>query len=382
MAPSSGRLARAFLASIAAAAVFAWAPQWPVAPFGIPVASAAPVSTPQIKAKQAEAAAARDKLADLNDDFEMKVEDYNATAEALSRTREEIGVTRGRLEQATERLDEAQGQLGERARAIYVGGRLDIFDVLVGTTSFQDLITRIEMLNRISLSDAELVERIAGEKLAVEQAEAALENREAEQVVLRRQSELKRDQVDAALKRQQQFVASLDAEVTKLVKAEEERQRKIAEELARQAAAAAAARKASARKASTGDPGAAHPEAVDVAMRYIGVPYVWGGATPSGFDCSGLTSYCYRQVGIELPRTSREQFRVGQFIAAGDLAKLQPGDLVFFGYDGDPDRVHHVGMYVGDGNMVHAPAAGETVRVESLTSRIERRGDYVGAVRP
>jgi cell wall-associated NlpC family hydrolase len=109
---------------------------------------------------------------------------------------------------------------------------------------------------------------------------------------------------------------------------------------------------------------------------------VWGGSTPSGFDCSGLVQYVYERLGIDLPRTSREQYHAGAFIPANRLDLLQPGDLVFFGYDGDPERVHHVGMYVGDGNFIHAPGTGDHVVVASLTGRIAARGDYVGAVRP
>jgi cell wall-associated NlpC family hydrolase len=116
-------------------------------------------------------------------------------------------------------------------------------------------------------------------------------------------------------------------------------------------------------------------------MKYIGVPYVWGGTTPKGFDCSGLTQYVYREIGISIPRTSRSQFRAGDHIAPGNLDQLVPGDLVFFGYGGDPGRIHHVGIYVGDGDFIHAPARGQTVTISSLTSRISRRNDYVGASR-
>jgi cell wall-associated NlpC family hydrolase len=171
------------------------------------------------------------------------------------------------------------------------------------------------------------------------------------------------------------------------VAAEEERLRKEAEERARLAALAAAqaaARKASASARSAADPaalGAGHPEVVTVALQYLGVPYVWGGSSPSGFDCSGLTQYCYREVGITLPRTSQSQYLAGQHIAVDRLDLLQPGDLVFFGTGGDGAAVHHVGIYSGDGNFVHAPYTGATVRVDSLTDRIASRGDYVGASR-
>lgn len=355
------------------------------APFAMPAArltraGAAP-TTPHIQAKRAEAAAASKALADLGDAFEMKVEEYNAVTEALGTTRADIVATRADLEAASARLAEAQDRLAQRARAIYTGGAVDMLAVLIGTSSFDDFLTRLELLNRISASDADLVHEISGYRDAVAASEAALENREAEQIALRQEAEAKKIQVEAALSKQSSYVSGLNAEVAALVRQEEERQRRIAEELARRAAAEAAARKAAPRQAS-GAPGSAHPEAVDIALRYLGVPYVWGGSSPSGFDCSGLMHYVYLQVGISLPRTSRQQYRVGAFIPVDRVGSLQPGDLVFFGYNGDPDQVHHVGMYVGSGNFVHAPGTGDRVKVSSLQDRISTRGDYVGAVRP
>jgi cell wall-associated NlpC family hydrolase len=346
----------------------------------IPVAVAAP-TTPQIKAKQAEAVAAQRALDRLGDDFEMKVEEYNAVTEALEQTRGDIERTRIELEAASVKLTTAQDRLAERARAIYTSGSVDLLAVLIGTSSFDDFLTRLDMLNRISGSDADLVEETSGYRDRVASSESSLINREAEQIALRQEAEAKRLQVEDSLKKQQSYVAGLNSEVTRLMKEEQERQRKIAEEMARRAAAEAAARRAAPREAS-GAPGAGHPEAVDIALRYVGVPYVWGGASPSGFDCSGFTHYVYMGLGIDLPRTSREQYRVGAFIAANQLDALKAGDLVFFGYDGDPGRVHHVGMYVGSGNFVHAPGTGDRVKVSSLTERIASRSDYVGAVRP
>ena len=128
--------------------------------------------------------------------------------------------------------------------------------------------------------------------------------------------------------------------------------------------------------------GASHPEALAAAKKCLGVPYVWGGTTPSGFDCSGLVQYSYAQIGMTLPRTSREQFHAGAYIPPNRLDLLEPGDLVFFGYNGDPSQIHHVGMYAGGSSFIQAPSEGDVVRISSLVGRIESRGDYVGAVRP
>jgi cell wall-associated NlpC family hydrolase len=120
-------------------------------------------------------------------------------------------------------------------------------------------------------------------------------------------------------------------------------------------------------------------KAVQVALAQLGSPYRWGATGPIEFDCSGLTSFAYAAAGRPIPRVSRAQFaeltRSGHGVAMGALL---PGDLVFFATNtSDPGTIHHVGMYIGKGLMVHAPHTGDVVRVASVW-----RDDYAGAVRP
>ncbi len=351
----------------------------PVIAFGAP-------STPQIDAKQAEAAAAQRQLDDMNALLEVQVEEYNAITESLEQTREEIRVTQADLERAEADLGQAQKTLADRATSIYKDGGTSVLDVFLGARTFDDLLMLLELAVRISRSDAAMVVGVKDAKARVEATALALEQRQAEQVALRSEAAARAAQIEADVAAQDRFVNQLNAEVRTLIAAEEERQRKLAEERARQAALAAAARAAanSAGDRSATDAsalGAGHPEVVPIALGFVGVTYVYGGTSPSGFDCSGLTQYCYREIGISLPRTSQSQYHSGQHVARDRLDLLKPGDLVFFGTDGDADRVHHVGIYVGDGNYVHAPYTGASVRVDSLTARIESRADYVGASR-
>ena len=106
-------------------------------------------------------------------------------------------------------------------------------------------------------------------------------------------------------------------------------------------------------------PPSSYSGVVGVAMQYLGTPYVWAGASPGGFDCSGLVMYAYSQVGVSLPHSSYAMWGDG---VAVPKDQLQPGDIVFF------DGLGHVGIYIGGGEFVHAPHTGTVVQVSSLDS--------------
>ena len=102
------------------------------------------------------------------------------------------------------------------------------------------------------------------------------------------------------------------------------------------------------------------------ASNFLGTPYLWGGTTPAGFDCSGFTQYVYRHFGISVGRTTFNQIKDGVQVSRENL---HPGDLVFFGTMSNP---HHMGIYVGDNNYIHAPHTGDVIKVSVMG-----RKDYV-----
>jgi cell wall-associated NlpC family hydrolase len=289
-------------------------------------------------------------------------------------------------------------------------------------SDFQDLVTRLDLMQLLAQNDASLVREVRGARAQIEQTKQTLELQRAAE----KQSEAKElkeyKKVQKHLAEQKSYLSSLNGKVARLVAEErarrEEQERRQAEEEARrikeeqerrQAQAAqesSESKNGSSKDGSSGTSGSdkkeaanaadkdkgttepakpttslggAHPEVVTEARKYIGVsPYVWGGASPSGFDCSGLTQYCYRvAAGITLPRTSRSQFSAGSFIPPDRKDLLKPGDLVFFGTNANASLIHHVGIYSGNSLMIHAPQTGQKIK-ESYAFR----SDYVGAVRP
>ena len=170
------------------------------------------------------------------------------------------------------------------------------------------------------------------------------------------------------------MLATARAEVRAQLRAEQARQ-----EAARRAMVAAASARARAlgfaTLADVPAPNATAAAAVRAALGQVGKPYRWGATGPASFDCSGLTRFAYTHAGLTLPRTSRQQWTAGRHV---QVEGLRPGDLVFWAHDpADPSTIHHVGMYVGQGLMVHAPHTGALVRVDAL-----RPSGYAGATRP
>jgi cell wall-associated NlpC family hydrolase len=192
-------------------------------------------------------------------------------------------------------------------------------------------------------------------------------------VLLRRERVSQQRLVSARAAARNRVEGRLAAERSLYGSVKSQLQTMIAQQQAAQAAAARRARAAAEAQSfaptgsfGVGDPtGGAIPgdrfsNVVGIAMQYLGVPYVWGGASPSGFDCSGLVMYVYAQVGISLPHYTVAQWDYPNAVSVprGDL---QPGDLVFFAGLG------HVGIYVGNGQFIHAPHTGDVVRIDSLS---------------
>jgi len=312
--------------------------------------SLANASTPAIDKAKTEAQALSDLIDQLNLQLEAATEDYNFANQQFQDTQAAADKTSTELAQAGKDLGSAQDHLSQRLVSIYKSGNVGMLDVVLGANTFSDLINRLTELNRISAQDAELVKQIQDYKAQAAERKAKLDSELLQQQTYKAQAAAAKQKVLDQLAKQDKALKGKEVQIAQLKKAEAARQAKlIAEEKARQAFLASR-------------PG----KVVTLAMQYLGVPYVWGGSSPGGFDCSGLVQYVYARVGIKLPHSSRMQYGFGTPVSQG---QLKVGDLVFF-----YNPIQHVGIYIGNGRMINA--TGNQVQISDVFS-----GAYHGACR-
>ena len=313
-------------------------------------AAASPASP--VTTKKARLKAVQTKLDTVYAQAEVAVEKYNQATSKLDSVELKISQNQRLLDVAKRNLRTANKQLTVRAATIYKSRDVGIVDVLFQADSFDELVTQLDMMNRIGNSDVDTVKAIAAYRRDIRDRRVKLEadKKVAARLVAER----------AAQKNQ---ILGLESKLEKMTKGLEAQIKRLRKQ-------AALAAKLAAQQSWGGlvpppvDPNSpGHPEIVTIAQRYFGVPYVWGGASPSGFDCSGLTMYCYAQIGIQLSHGATDQQRQSTPVALSDL---RPGDLVFFGNAG---YSHHVAIYAGGGSVIEAPHTGDVVRYGALGGR-------------
>ncbi|MCL4499661.1 MAG: NlpC/P60 family protein [Chloroflexi bacterium] len=327
---------------------------------------------PEISQKQSDAEKVKAEIDRIDMKLEPVINEFDKANADLEKTKRDIADNTRRLQEAETKLSASRAALNRRLVGIYRKGTVTSVQVIFGSKTFDEFLQRFEMLSRIGRSDSQMVDQVITLKKEVEKRRLALQGQEKQEVKSLAEISQNKAMIEASLAERNQKLASIRSEIDALRQAEAERERQEAEQLqarlqAEKAAAAERVRQA-APVASRGG-GAGRNDVVEIAMQYLGVPYVYGGASPSGFDCSGLTMYVYDQVGISLGHYVPDQYSAGAHVSR---MELEPGDLVFF------NGLGHVGIYVGNGQFIHAPHTGDVVRIDNLDNRY----DYVGAVRP
>ncbi|MFD8199047.1 NlpC/P60 family protein [Streptomyces sp. NPDC059701] len=327
------------------------------------------------------------KVDDLYRQAGSATEKYNAAKERTAKQRQRVDTLLDDVAKRTQKLNEAREELGSYASAQYrTGGLLPSTATFLLADSPQDYVDRSQLMTRLTGRQKDAVD-----DFVTQQSDTMKKRREATEsleTLTDSQNDLKQAKatVQGKLSDARELLSTLTAEEKARLaaierKKQEEATRKAAG-LARQQAQQAQERERAAQQesgtssgstgssgADTGgtDTGSSAPDpsygtraekALAFARAQIGKPYVWGATGPGSYDCSGLTQAAWKAAGVTLPRTTYDQVEAGTTVS---VSQAQPGDLVFF-----YDDISHVGLYIGNGMMIHAPKPGAYVREESV----------------
>jgi peptidoglycan DL-endopeptidase CwlO len=321
--------------------------------FRASAARPSPVTSKQAQAKQVLA-----EIQSIDANLEKVIEAYNASQIKLDAIKEEQRVNERRLEIARSNFTHAQTFLQQRIVALYTSEDESTLEILLGASSLDDLLDRVDTVDRLSEQDTRIIGEVRQFRAEIKKREGELAKARAEQERVVADQAAKKASIESQLAERQKLLSSVKSEIERLKKQEAAQQAQLADQ-------------AQARISGGGGNPAGHAGGVvGIAMQYLGVPYVWGGASPSGFDCSGFTMYVFAQVGISLPHNAAMQYGMGSPVGR---EFLQPGDLVFF------NGLGHVGIYIGGNQMIHAPHTGDVVKISPLTGWYA--STYVGARR-
>lgn len=316
----------------------------PVRAFGTPVDE-----------KRAQAIEVKKQVEQLDAKVEIAAEKYNESNAKYQEITKEVKATEKRLAELTAHQKKLQKHLGTRVEGMYRSGPLGFLEVLLGANSFEQFSTNWDLLQELNEKDAESVADLKETRVKVTETKAQLKTVQAEAKKERDSLASQKAAIEKQLAGRKGLLSGLESEIAALEREAEEK---------------AARSWTPAPYDPGGDPGTVPKGGVvAIAKSKLGAPYVWAAAGPNSFDCSGFTMWVYAKVGVSLPHSSRAQYNSGPHVSKGNLL---PGDLVFFG-----SPIHHVGIYVGGGQYIHAPRTGDVVKISTLS-----RSDYAGACRP
>jgi peptidoglycan DL-endopeptidase CwlO len=392
--------------------------------------SSAPPSA-EIQAKNAQAAQVLAQVNQLDTRFGALVDAWDGAKVQLAATEQQLAAHRAELSIAQKQSLIAQRHAAQLLVTIYEGQSPDLIQLLVGSSKLSDVINAVQYTRDVASSAQHVAAAAVRARDRLTAATARLQRSERTRRATLAQLDSERATIGAMLTKRRALLSSIQSEIVQMKAREAAQQARAAAaaraRLARQEAqlreeaaqrvkeaeAAAAAAQPAPKPTPTANttpstptapaettapaattttgvttsvttsdaapptpPAAApvsggHPQAASIALQYLGIKYQWGGASPgTGFDCSGLVMYVFAQLGVQLPHFAAGQYGYGTAVPRD---QLQPGDLVFF------DGLSHVGIYIGNGQMVHAPQTGDVVKISPLSEFGGAR--YVGARR-
>ena len=353
---------------------------------GICIALAAAVpafADPSISSKRAQAQQVIGQLQHLSDSLERARSRYYASTQQLARIQRDLRENRHELRIAKHNLKRSQRIIAQRLVTLYTSDQASTLEVVLGARSLDDMISRMDSAKSITSLDAHVLAQVKVFRHAVKRNGELLAKARATQQRVVAERAAARSSIESQISQANSLLSSIKGQIAQLVAADQARQLQMAVAAQQRLQLAHRVSQQQAQDTVVGvtaiapqadtvvAPPSTHGGAAGVAMSQLGTPYAWGGASPGGFDCSGLVMWAYAQVGVSLPHSSYAQYGAGVPVSRD---QLQPGDLVFF------DGLGHVGIYIGGDQFVHAPHSGDVVKISSL-SEGWYTATYVGARR-
>ncbi|MFF0779991.1 MULTISPECIES: NlpC/P60 family protein [unclassified Streptomyces] len=284
------------------------------------------------------------KVDKLYEQAEQATEKYNGAKEKQQKLQKEISTIQDNVARGQEELNKLRDGLGSLATAQYRSGGIDPSVQLFLSADPDDYLDKASTLDQLSAQQVEALGKIQDKQRELAQQRAEATEKLKDLASTRTELGNKKQEVQGKLAEAQKLLNTLTAKEKAALAAEQQR-----------------ADRSSSSRVDLGNDSSASGRAAaafSAAQSKIGSPYVYGATGPSSYDCSGLTSWAYAQAGVSIPRTSEAQANIGTRLTR---SQLQVGDLVFFFND-----LHHVGLYAGNGQVLHAPRTGTVVRYESM----------------
>lgn len=286
------------------------------------------------------------KVDKLHQDAERATEKFDGAKDKQKKLQKQVSSLQDSVAREQGELNDMRDSLGSMATAQYRNGGVDPSLQLFLSSDPDHYLDKASTLDQLSTRQAEELQKIRDKQRSLQQQREEAKNKLADLADARKELATQKKKVQGKLSEARRLLNTLTAKQRAAMRAKETR-----------------ASRSSASRVDLGNALPASPHAaaaLHAAQTRIGSPYVWGATGPSSFDCSGLTSWSYSQAGVSIPRTSQAQANAGPHLGRN---ALKPGDLVLFYGD-----LHHIGLYAGNGMVLHAPHTGASVRYESINN--------------